>query len=295
MVPASSPGLCCRRRSAGSVRGIFGHVPRRACFLPVYEDETVRLYCGDYRSVLPTLWGRERVDLILADPPYGDTELAWDHRDLDWLWLSEPALRSSGSVWMFGSMRSLLAQWWRIEPFFQLAQDIVWEKQNGTGFHADRFRRVHEHVLHLYWGKWRDIYREPQTTPDVVAKCVRRKRRPVHMGRVEESVYISHDGGPRLVTSVIRARNCHGHAISPVEKPLEILLPLIRYSCPVGGFVLDPCCGSGSTLVAARMAGRRAIGIECDAEMIEKIVARLRGMTFASAVRTDPRQQELFP
>lgn len=48
----------------------------------------------------------------------------------------------------------------------------------------------------------------------------------------------------------------------PTQKPLALLDLLIRACCPPGGLVLDPCCGSGTTLVAAMAAGRRAVGLD---------------------------------
>ncbi|WP_119731794.1 site-specific DNA-methyltransferase [Thermomonospora amylolytica] len=64
-------------------------------------------------------------------------------------------------------------------------------------------------------------------------------------------------------------------AIHPTQKPLGILTPLIEYACPPGGTVLDPFVGSGSTLEAARLTGRRAIGIELHEPYAEAAARRL--------------------
>lgn len=63
-------------------------------------------------------------------------------------------------------------------------------------------------------------------------------------------------------------------------KPLGLMCAIVRdYSRP-GDLIVDPCAGGGTSLLAAAMEGRRAIGAEIDPETFEKAVARLsRGYT----------------
>ncbi|MCP9626480.1 site-specific DNA-methyltransferase [Rhodopseudomonas palustris] len=230
---------------------------------------------GDCRALMPA---HAPFDLILADPPYGDTSLAWDRRVDGWLQLARAALAPTGSLWVFGSLRSFMATANRFtEAGLRYAQEIVWEKQNGSGFHADRFKRVHELAAQFYpaASPWRDIYNDVQTTPDATARTVRRKRRPPHTGHIDVGHYISQDGGPRLMRSVITVRNCHGRAIHPTEKPSALLEILIRTSCPVGGLVGDWFAGSGAAGEACRLSGRRYLGCEIDAAMAERARSRI--------------------
>ena len=66
-----------------------------------------------------------------------------------------------------------------------------------------------------------------------------------------------------------------GNRLHPTQKPLEILKPLVDVFCRPGGLVLDPFCGSGSTLVAARELGRGFLGMEVDYRHHRTASARL--------------------
>ena len=233
-----------------------------------------RILAGDAIARLRELPGRV-ADCIVTDPPYGETSLAWDKRLAGWPSAAAAALKLTGSMWVFGSLRSHLMTAGEFGGW-SLAQDIVWEKHNGSNFHADRFRRVHEIAAHYYLGAWSDVYNQTPHTSDAVAKVMRRKERPAHMGVIEGSTYVSHDGGPRIMRSVIYCRSEHGRAEHPTQKPTALLEHLIECSCPPGGMVLDPFCGSGSVGVAARRSGRSFIGIELNPEYVAMTERRLR-------------------
>jgi site-specific DNA-methyltransferase (adenine-specific) len=84
-----------------------------------------------------------------------------------------------------------------------------------------------------------------------------------------EQAFLFTKGRPALPASpppdVIDGWRYTGNRLHPTQKPVGVLLPLIQSLTTPGAIVLDPFCGSGSTLVAARESGRRFIGIEMDA------------------------------
>lgn len=238
---------------------------------PYFDAGDVQLYHGDMREVLPALG--LTADCVVADPPYGETSLAWDRWPDGW---PDALLETSRSMWCFGSMRMFLERALQFSAW-QMSQDLVWEKHNGSGFQNDRFKRVHEHAVHWYRGPWSDLRHETPVTHDARARTIRQKNRPPHLGQIGMAgrPYVSVDGGPRLMRSVLEVRSMHGKAAHPTEKPTGILAPLIEYACPPGGLILDPFAGSGSTAVAARLLGRRAVLIEGREDYCEVIARRL--------------------
>ena len=62
----------------------------------------------------------------------------------------------------------------------------------------------------------------------------------------------------------------------PTVKPIDLMRYLVRLVCPVGGIVLDPWCGSGTTVYAARAEHCKAIGIERELEYVTDAANRLR-------------------
>jgi site-specific DNA-methyltransferase (adenine-specific) len=245
------------------------------------------LHHGDCRQVLRPI-ADASYDVCITDPPYGDTSLDWDSRVDGWLEEIARVLKPNASIWIFGSMRFLAPLFAQLEALdFKYSQDIVWEKQNGTGFHVDRFRRVHEHAVLFYRGAWSDVYHDTQYTLDATAKTVRRaKSGTSHTGARAANVFRSEAGGPRLMRSVIYMPNEHGHAIHPTQKPVELIRSMVRYSVPPGGSVIDPFLGSGSTGIASWAESRMFFGVEKRADHFAGAARRI-------GVALNPSQAEL--
>ena len=209
---------------------------------PYYQDEHVTIYHGDCREVDAWLTG----DVLVTDPPYG---IAWKR--------GESKTRSSRAHAGIQNDQNTeardtaLSQWGErsgvvfaslYAPLPDSVRHIcIWEKPNDAGVFGSTtgFRRDVEAVC--LTGKW------PLTT--------------ARWGSVLRSA-IRNIGNPTSPAG----RTGHPHA-----KPVDLLCMLIQRA--PAGIVVDPFAGSGSTLVAAKSLGRKAIGIEIEERYCE-IAAR---------------------
>ena len=99
------------------------------------------------------------------------------------------------------------------------------------------------------------------------------------------------DGKSERVSDVIRmapistackAKECHGF---PCSKPVKLCTTLLRAVTPPGGLVLDPFCGSGSTLIACEHLGRRCVTLELLPRNVAICVDRWMARTGGTPVR----------
>jgi site-specific DNA-methyltransferase (adenine-specific) len=70
----------------------------------------------------------------------------------------------------------------------------------------------------------------------------------------------------------------------PTQKPVELLLRLLDVASREGDIVVDPFCGSGTTLVAAQMRARKYIGIDRSEDAIRIAKQRLSSSTISPSV-----------
>lgn len=203
---------------------------------PYYADDKVRLFLGDCREVAEWL----EADVLVTDPPYGMAYVSNSSRygATDPIaGDATPALRD-GALAAWGARPALVFGTWRVARPARARALIIWDKGDSPGM-GD---------LRLPWG-------------------------PSH-----EEVYVLGDGfHGRRGGSVIRNNTLPPAADyrpeHPTPKPVALMERLIG-SCPPG-VIADPFAGSGSTLVAARNLGRRAIGVELEEKYCEVIARRL--------------------
>ena len=173
---------------------------------------------------------------------------------------------------------------WRVAFALQidgwyLRQDIIWHKPNPMPESVkDRCTKAHEYMFlltksHKYYFDWKAI-----------------AEKAAYDGRKDEF----YKGGKKDISIDAHARwqkDDNGNRIKnkrsvwtvPTEQfkdahfavyPKQLIIPCIKSGCPVGGIVLDPFMGSGTTAIVALMLERKYIGIELNSEYIE--IARRR-------------------
>ena len=229
---------------------------------PFVGESVLEADCGDVLAAMDA----EVVDLIYADPPFatgrtrtgrmeGDRSLeyedAWPTIEsyLDWLKSRmvqmRRVLRGDGAILVHVDWRASHRVRVLLDDVFgpdRFVNHIVWSYGLG-GSSPSRFARKHDDILYYACGddRWFD--------PPMVPATSRRLR-----GRLKKA------------TDVLAIPSINNMAAErtgwPDQKPLELLELLVRATAPPDGVVLDPFCGSGTTMVAAQRAGRIGLGID---------------------------------
>jgi DNA modification methylase len=91
--------------------------------------------------------------------------------------------------------------------------------------------------------------------------------------------------GDNSQTSVLEVARPAASREHPTAKPVELVARCLRNSSGPGDRVLDPFAGSGPTLIAAELLGRRAFAVEVDPAYCDVVLGRWEQVTGRSTVR----------
>lgn len=245
-----------------------------------FEISNQKLFHTDWREFLPTL-ADASVDLLLTDPPYGTTSIAWDKK-VEWpqFWTEVKRICKPNAVMVLFASGKFINELINSNPK-DYRYELIWEKTQAVG-HLDANRRpmrAHEQILIFTRLGFRHSTYNPQKVEGKPHKIGGAKSKPVHYGgqkggTVESITNLYH---PR---SVLKYGNqFKGKSLHPTAKPLELVEWLVRSYSDPGDVVLDPFSGSGTTLAACLIAGRRGIGSEISLEYCETAMQRLAALS----------------
>lgn len=268
------------------------------------------VYHADAVSSLTSLVKPATVDLAYVDPPFftqkeqrGRNRHTGEVRTFDDRWndiegyrkwaqqlFTEMswAIKDSGAVFVHCD--------WRTVHHLRLALDevlgaenfrneIIWHYRKWTNSRSS-LQRIHQTIL--YYAK-SELHRpvipmmeySPTTNLDQIWQARTRNDDNVAVYKVDDddcsvSAGAKHGVPMGDVWDIPylnpKARERVGY---PTQKPLMLLERLVALACPPNGVVLDPCCGSGTTLVAAQLLGRHWIGIDVSPDAVALAQTRL--------------------
>ena len=268
------------------------------------------LYQGDNLEILQSLPDAS-VDLIATDPPFF-TQKDWGAFSDKWTgglnqylkFMEQRAiemhrvLKDTGSLYLHCDPTASHYLKVMLDGVFgtkQFRNEIVWKRHFGKSNNTKKYFSI-EHDIILFYTKSDNYIFSPVYTPyskeyikkffrkdedgrlytaPFTANDDRRKGKPAKRKYLDESKGVKIDDlwidNKMLLTSQAKERVGY-----PTQKPLALYERIIKASSNQGDTVLDPFCGSGTTLDAAQTLGRHWIGIDVGGEAINVIQARLR-------------------
>lgn len=175
-------------------------------------------------------------DVLVTDPPYGMSyQSGWPASWSRYVGGDDSIHLRDEALWEWGERPALVFGTWRVAKPDDVKQTLIWDKGDDPGM-GD---------LSLPWGSfWEEIY--------VLGRGFTGRRQ----------------------SGILRGWRCAKSGRDhPTPKPVGLMEHLIA-RCPEG-VIADPFVGSGSTLVAAKNLGRKAIGVELEERYCEIAARRL--------------------
>ena len=193
---------------------------------PYYQDDVCTIYHGDCLEVLPSL---PQADLYLLDLPYGIDLKEHGRNGYDWKVKGDESQDFGHAVLTEVWDRPIVAFASPMLPWAgKWRQHLVWDKGPTVGGGGD--------IATCWKLSW---------------ELVQVRNTGKLNGKRDEAVMTYH------VTQ-------RDYALHPCQKPLGLLQYLICKTTKPGDVVVDLTCGSGSVLEAAKVSGRRAVGVETE-------------------------------
>lgn len=246
---------------------------------PYYEQDGVTIYHGEALAILSEL-PSSSCDVLLTDPPYSSGGMFRSDR------LTDPAIKYRGwsknpgeprrppdaSYGTFGGDNKDQWAWIRWVTAWSM-QCLRVVRVGGHGFMFSDWRQLPAATDAAQFGGW--SWRGLLVWDKGVGRPIRgqfRNHLEYVVWMVNGAIDATEDYPSTLIAVPTVGTNERVHV---TQKPVALLHQLLRVLPAEPMTILDPFMGSGSTLVAAREAGHRAIGVDMDERYCEMAATRL--------------------
>jgi len=218
-------------------------------------------------------------DAIITDPPYGVTGDSDDYVATNWLKDAYRVLRDDAALIMCVGQATLREFWNAAEiAGFRWLNTIVWWHRNSLSRQTTRFAVQYDPILYFAKGDFKHLtdqvripYRSAERLKYVCRNSKSKDWRPNPLGAMCPDVWEI----PAVTTTSPNGNDVPlGHKW---QKPLVLMDRMIKCCCQKGDLILDPFCGSGTSLIAAQRNDVRFVGLELNSDYAKLSKDRIEG------------------
>ncbi|MDR2344954.1 MAG: adenine-specific DNA-methyltransferase [Planctomycetaceae bacterium] len=250
-----------------------------------FDYQNHKIIRGDSLDILSNEISDHSVDLVFADPPYNIGKSFNGHKDkwnteedyLNWCcqWIDKciDKLKSNGSMYIMTSTQFMPYFDIFIRKRMTILSRLIWYYDSSGVQAKNYYGSMYEPILFCvnnpdnYTFNAQDILVEAKTGA---------KRKLIDYRKNPPQVYNS-EKVPGNVWEFARVRyRMDEYENHPAQKPIALLQRIIKASSNVGDTILDPFAGTFTTSYAAKLLGRKSIGIELQEDYIKIGLRRLK-------------------
>lgn len=278
----------------------------------VYQLGESRLMVGDstIEADMLKLMNGQQADMCMTDPPYildylhakrgGKPVTGFGAKknrryletdelpdDFTELWMSNIAkvAKPDFSIIVYENWKNLRIIWGEMEKHFKVKNMIVWHLPNRHQNFASKYKFFSKHDIAMVGGNGTVEYNydeEPDGLHEEYETALYAiSGKPHWEGHAKGKKFIPTD----FIEHTAEDEKHSGQGVVFGTKPLPILIPYIKVLTKRGDLVVEPFCGSGSTLIASTKLKRRCYIMEKSPVYAEVAMKRWENLTGLKRVK----------
>jgi DNA modification methylase len=284
----------------------------------VYQLGDSRLMCGDstIEADFYKLMNGEKADMCMTDPPYildylhakrhgKPTEGFGAKRDRRYLetdelpddftelWMCNVAKHSKPdfSIICYENWKNIRTIWGEMEKHWKVKNMLVWHLPNRHQGFASKYRFFSKYDIAMVGSSGTVEYNHDEETDGL-----QEEYETALYGIGGKPQWEGYESGKKyqptdFIEYQVSDEKSSGQGVIFGTKPIEILIPYIKVLTKRGDLVVEPFCGSGSTLIAATKLKRRCFIMEKSPVYAEVALKRFEKLTGLKRVKVNGKQE----